>query len=242
MVEWQSAVLVAACVAGGLMLTIMVIGAAPSVPMEAFPQQAAIAPLATLSVAETSVPETSADLVIDSSVTTAVESPAPPAVESSFERPIVVPVAVPIARVTAAPSAPAPAPAPAPAVTAPAPAEPVVAVPVTTQPAGPAPAVVPITVAPTSAPAPATTPPTSAADPASGLTYPTYRAASSGSVVLQYDGSAIYVSAVNLESNWVFEVEKNGPRSVEIKFFNVVTKRDSEFHASLEGGRIKVEN
>ena len=59
---------------------------------------------------------------------------------------------------------------------------------------------------------------------------------------LQFDGSSIYVASVTPQTNWVYEIARNGPRSIEIKFFNVATGRDREFHATVEGGRIKVEN
>ncbi len=74
------------------------------------------------------------------------------------------------------------------------------------------------------------------------LSYPNYSVSGVGSVGLQFDGSAIYVASVSPQANWVFEIDRNGPRSVEVKFFNVVTEREGEFHASLEGGRIKVES
>ncbi len=50
------------------------------------------------------------------------------------------------------------------------------------------------------------------------------------------------MASVTPEPNWVYEIARNGPRTVEIKFFNVATGRDREFHATVEGGRIKVEN
>ena len=50
------------------------------------------------------------------------------------------------------------------------------------------------------------------------------------------------MASVAREANWVSQVDKNGPGSVEIKFFNTVTQRDEEFHATVESGRIKVEN
>jgi len=56
-----------------------------------------------------------------------------------------------------------------------------------------------------------------------------------------FDGSSISVASVAPSSDWVYEIEKNGPRSVEVEFFNIVTRREGEFHAELENGRIKVE-
>ena len=60
-------------------------------------------------------------------------------------------------------------------------------------------------------------------------------------VSLEFDGSSISVASVSPQANWVYEIETNGPRTVEIKFFNVATGSDREFHATVEGGQIKVE-
>ncbi len=49
------------------------------------------------------------------------------------------------------------------------------------------------------------------------------------------------MASVSPQANWVYEIATNGPRTVEIKFFNVATGSDREFHATVEGGRIKVE-
>ncbi len=43
------------------------------------------------------------------------------------------------------------------------------------------------------------------------------------------------------ETNWVHEVDDNGPDKVKVKFFNVVTEQEAQFQAELEDGRIKVE-
>ncbi len=43
------------------------------------------------------------------------------------------------------------------------------------------------------------------------------------------------------QANWVYQIASNGPRTVEIKFFNVANGSDREFHATVENGRIKVE-
>jgi len=56
------------------------------------------------------------------------------------------------------------------------------------------------------------------------------------------DGQEISVYSVVREPNWVHEVEKNGPTSVEVKFFNIVTEQEAEFHAKIDGGSIKVEH
>ncbi len=96
----------------------------------------------------------------------------------------------------------------------------------------------PTTAAPTTA-APTTAAPTTAAPVA--LSYPTYTVSGVSGVSLKFDGSSISVASVSPQANWVYEIATNGPRTVEIKFFNVATGSDREFHASVEGGRIKVE-
>ena len=55
------------------------------------------------------------------------------------------------------------------------------------------------------------------------------------------DGREISVYSVIRETNWVHQVDKNGPDKIEVKFFNVVTEQEAEFHAELENGSIKVE-
>jgi hypothetical protein len=133
----------------------------------------------------------------------------------------VAPGSVAAPQATAAPTTAAPAPttaAPAPTTAAPAPTT-----------AAPAPT--------TAAPAPTTAAPAPVAP-----TYPSFSAGSAATVVLQFDGSSIYVASVNRQPNWVSQVDKNGPRTVEIKFFNTTTEEDEEFHATVENGRIKVEN
>ncbi len=133
------------------------------------------------------------------------------------------PAAVPAQKVAPTPTA-APAPAPT-ATAAPAPA--------------PTPTAAPTTAAPTTQP---TLPPTTQAPATvSSLTYPSYTVSGAAGVSLQFDGSSISVASVTPQSKWVYEIAKNGPRTVEIKFFNVDTGRDREFHATVEGGRIKVE-
>jgi hypothetical protein len=107
----------------------------------------------------------------------------------------------------------------------------VTAAPTTAAPPAPQPA--PTTAAPT---------PTTAAPVTAALTYPSFSAGSAATVVLQFDGSSIHVASVARQPNWVSQVDQNGPRSVEIKFFNTATQQDEEFHATVENGRIEVEN
>lgn len=237
--HWQSAILIAAVVAGGLILTVMVIGSVPIVNVQASQDVPGVADAASILAAEpvsteSSVPETTEVLsTADTTPLTVEESaaltqpataaPAPAAPAQAPPADVAAPVAVPApaAAGVVAPHAPAAAPA---AAATPTPAK------------SPAPAAAPAT---TAAPAPAVAPTT--APPAASASYPTYRVSGSGLVSLQFDGSSIYVASVTPEANWVFDIEKNGPRSVEVKFFNVATEREGEFHAALEGGRIKVE-
>jgi len=73
------------------------------------------------------------------------------------------------------------------------------------------------------------------------LSYPSYTVSGASAVTLQFDGSSIVVNSVSPQANWVYQVGTNGPRTVEIKFYNTATGNDREFHATVENGRIKVE-
>jgi len=257
--RWQYGILTALCVAGGLTLTMMVIGSssAPGPDESAIvavaaivettaPSAVAAEPDAMDAVDVVDVPDT--DPVTDADLPVAADAVAPATAQPAAVAPdaATTGAAAPVPADAGRPAPPplaAPSPPPA-ATSAPAPTEAATSAPSAPTPApAPAPTAAPTTTpaaAPTSAPAPTTSPtPTSA--PAAALSFPSY-VSNSATVVLQSDGSSIAVASVTPQADWVFEIEKNGPRSVEIKFFNVVTKRDGEFHASLEGGRIKVEN
>jgi hypothetical protein len=74
------------------------------------------------------------------------------------------------------------------------------------------------------------------------VTYPSYSVPNVGNVVLAFsDQSTITLSSVAPNASWVYEVERNGPRSIEVKFFNVQTHNEADFHAEIEGSHIKVE-
>jgi hypothetical protein len=249
--HWQPAVLVSACVAGGLTLTMMVIGSTPDIVVQASEAAIEAAPVDTLAsdapvVAEVVVDtalSTDSTEVVDSAATDAA-SAAPGTVSMTPVEPAAAPApgrapAVPSGTSTAAPTTGLPS-APAPAPVSSAPIAPVI-VPVPQ--ATPAPTTAaPAPAAPPPAPTTAAPPPTTVAPAAAALTYPSFSAGSAATVVLQFDGSSIYVASVTRQTNWVSEIDKNGPRTVEIKFFNTATQRDEEFHATVENGRIKVEN
>jgi hypothetical protein len=235
-------VLVTACVAGGLTLTMMVIGSTPDVIVQASQAAAEAAPVDTTASESPVVAEVPVDTASSTDTTevvgpTVAEGAAPATGEvsaASFDPATVV----------------APAPRPAPAVPSPAPTvSPTTGTPsapvVTSGPLAPVTVAAPqTTAAPTTAappPAPTTAAPTTVA-PAAALTYPSFSAGSAATVVLQFDGSSIYVASVTRQPNWVSQVDINGPRAVEIKFFNTATQQDEEFHATVESGRIKVEN
>jgi hypothetical protein len=242
----QPAVLVTACVAGGLTLTMMVIGSTPDVIVQASRAAIEAAPV---------TPASGAPLVTEVPVDTA------PSTDSTevLHPPVAEAAAPDLGEMSAAAPEPAPVVAPAPS---PAPAVPSSAPSVTPTPgvpSAPAPAPVvtsgplaPVTVAApqSTAPSPATQPaattstppPTTAAPVTVALTYPSFSAGDAGTVVLQFDGSSIYVSSVARQPNWVSQIDSNGPRTVEVKFFNTVTHDEAEFHATVEGGRIQVEN
>lgn len=251
LVHWRSVGLIGACLAGGLTLTVMVIGSTPTIggsiaaATEAAVAQAVVDTSTTLVVDP--VPVESAPDSTELSVTAGQELLAPSALIETVPAspaPIAAPVAVPTA---AAPGSAQPIAQPAPSPQ-PAPATPVPSATPTLAPASPTPAPTsppatppPPTTTPPTAP-PTTTPPTTAAPaPTPQLTYPTYSVSGVSGVTLQFDGSSINVASLSPQANWVYEIAKNGPRSVEIKFFNVATGSDREFHATVDGGRIKVE-
>jgi hypothetical protein len=232
--HWRSIGLVAACLAGGLTLTVMVMGSTPTIGS---PVAAAI----DAAVAEADAADPSTILAVDPA-TTAVIPESAEVIPESTEVPAEQ-VQDPLAAPAVIENAAAPVAAPA----APAPAQPAVtptATPTAVVPSPkPAPAAPVSTAAPTT-PAPTTAPPlptTAAPSPAPALTYPSYTVSGVSAVSLQFDGSSISVASLSPQANWVYEIEKNGPRSVEIKFFNVVTGADREFHATVEGGGVKVE-
>jgi hypothetical protein len=255
-VHWRTVGLIGACVAGGVTLSMMVIGSVPSIagPVGAAPE--ALPAEVVVGDQPTTVP---VDVATTETLLESIEQPTDAAVaapEGIVEASAVVagPVGLSPAAPTVAPAAPSPTPtvAPAPAA-APTPAAPTPKVtpaptaapaPAPTAAPAPAPTAAPTTAAPTTAvptTQPALPPTTQAPATVSSLTYPSYTVSGVSDVSLQFDGASIYVVSLTPQSKWVYEIEKNGPRTVEIKFFNVDTGRDREFHATVESGRIKVE-
>jgi hypothetical protein len=240
-------VLVGACLAGGLTLTVMVIGSAPTIggpvsaAAEAVVAEAVAAEPSITAVADAAATEVASDSTVVS-VDPAQELLAAPGVVGTATvapnpAPIAAPAAAPGQVQTTAPRAADPSPqvAPSTPVLTPAP---------TVAPPTSPPTIPPLTT-PTTAPPPTpppTLPPTTAPPAtAPALTYPSYTVSGVAGVSLQFDGSSISVASVSPQANWVYEVATNGPRTVEIKFFNVATGSDREFHATVDGGRIKVE-
>jgi hypothetical protein len=246
--NWSTALMLGACVAGGLLLTMMVIGTTPQTLVSALP---AVDPGPAAPVTEvpaTDVPtsvgvaETPTDSLAPGVDPTVAATPAPEAELTASNTPLGPPAPV-AAAPQAAPTAPAPAPigAAAPVVVQPRAtvSNPTPGVAQTTSPA--------TTNAPTTQPAttqPATTQLATTSPPAQAVTasytYPSYSAGSAGSVTLRFDGSSVTVWSVSAQANWVYQIDVNGPRSVEVKFFNVQTHAEAEFHAQVEGGRIKL--
>jgi outer membrane biosynthesis protein TonB len=154
--------------------------------------------------------------------------------------------AQPVAPGTAAPVAP-PVAADATTRTAPTPAQPVQPV----QPARPV-----TTPSPSTTLAPSTTvastPPVTTAAPTTQATtttqapaaveYRTYGVDAVGSVVLAYTGSSITLSSTSLGAGWVYRAETNGPRTVKLNFFNTDTEQEAEWKATIESGRILIED
>jgi hypothetical protein len=239
-VHWRSIALVGACVAGGVTLSMMVIGSVPTIavtdvaaPEVSSAEVVVVGPTTTaaLTTTTTGTLATPGTEVLGGSAELPVDPAAPLGGDTVVEdAPAVIPVNAPAGAAPNAPTAPAPAATP---TTRP----PVAIAPVATV-APPKATVPPAPITASPPPAPTTQPPANV----SNLTYPSYTVSEVSDVSLQFDGSSISVISLAPQPKWVYEIEKNGPRSVEIKFFNVETGRDREFHATVEGGRIKVES
>ncbi len=59
-------------------------------------------------------------------------------------------------------------------------------------------------------------------------------------VIARYADGTIAVASITSEANWVSRISRNGPRSIEIEFFNRATQQEAQFAAELSGGQIKV--
>ncbi len=252
-VNWRSGILVGASVAGGLTLNMMVLASTPAAFIEAAADDAgatsgqveAFAPL------DTEAPAPEATLA----PTSVAPDPSVPAPSSTVTP---APAATPLQSATAAPAVAAPAlPAPQGPVNnqpasplAPQPTQPPQPpTPVSTSPVATTSATTTTTASTTTTTTAATTtiaPATTAAPttpPAHTTTYPSFAVSGVAEIYLAFvDGRDISVYSVVRQTNWVHQVDKNGPRSVEVKFFNVVTEQEAEFHAQVDGGSIKVEN
>jgi hypothetical protein len=264
-VNWRSGILMGACVAGGLALNLMVLDSAPAGPTAVASQAESIDPAVSPEVIPTELPVTTAATPVDSAPEQTTVPTLPAAVAGgstllatspSSPRPAFVATPTQPAPAPVQP-APAPPPAAAPTFVAPVPEPPTpasgaAATTPTTHPAAPVPTAQPVpvpvpqvTTAPTTSPATttSTTSPPTTAPRAPTITYPSYSVAGVAEIYLKLvDGKEISVYSVVRESNWVHQVDGNGPTSVEVKFFNVVTEREAEFHAKIEGGSIKVEH
>ena len=64
-----------------------------------------------------------------------------------------------------------------------------------------------------------------------------------GRIVLTYvDRSEITLYGFYPNPGWVHEVERDGPRAVKLKSFNIRTEREGEWKAQIEDDGIQVEN
>ena len=61
-------------------------------------------------------------------------------------------------------------------------------------------------------------------------------------MILAKTGTSITLYGFYPNSGWVSQTESNGPRTVKLQFFNTQTEQDREWKATIEGGRIQVEN
>ncbi len=258
-VNWRSAVLAGTCVAGGLALNMMVLAITPDGPSESLQSAEPVEVASSVATVESVVPVevvvtadtvASAPVVDVADVVAVAEETA--AVQAGPATPIDTVALAPLDAGSAAPPAAAPAaqlpPVPAAPVSRPSAATTPTTPDTTTKPtapttAAPTPAA-PATAAPTTA-APATAVPTTMVPTTVGgvtISYPSY-STKAGEIYLQLvDNKEISVYSVVRGDGWVYEIDKNGPRSVEVKFFNTVTEREAEFHAEIENGRIKVES
>ncbi len=258
--HWRARVLGGSVVLCGLALNLAVLGSNPVAQLAAGISPAAV-DLAPDSEAVT--PDTAAPLPADVDVTSvlAADDAADPILD-------VVPIsgaaagssagASPVAMVAAgtrqtavAPQSPQASPqAPTPTTAAPVAAAPVAAAQVTAAQvtaaqvtAAPVTAAQ-VTAAPVTA-APTTAPPTTAVSTTAALQieYLTYTVEDGvGSVVLAREGNSISLYGFYPNGGWIKEVALNGPSTVKLKFFNVQTERDHEWKATIQGGRIQVEN
>ncbi len=267
LVHWRAGVLTTAVVVCGLVLDLTVLGANPKVDVST---SSAAAPVVQVLGAVDSTVEvaaavpTSVDLALPpvtdgaAAPETSVDTvPAPPAFA-----PAPAPVAAPAAPAIAQPATAQPAPT-QPVATQPAaaqPAEPRAAAPspsattaapttaprTTAAPTTAAPTTAaPTTAAPTTA-APTTAAPTTAAPTTTVATVVEYLSytvnGGVGNVTLAREGNTISLYGFYPNAGWVYEVERNGPNTVKLNFFNVQTEQDREWKAQIEGGRIQVEN
>ena len=228
LVQLRSMGLIGACIAGGLVLSVMVIGSAPSIPglvasaTDALPAEAFVDPSSSVVVGSSTIPlaAPTSEVIVDLG---AAEPVTPPT--AAAPRAALAPVTSPRATFPAAPLPGVAATLPPPRASTPS---------ATVAPA-PATTVAPTTALPTTTTA--AVPPSTAA-----VTFPAYALSGVANLSLQFDGSSISVASLTPQANWVYEIAKNGPRNVEVKFFNVATGRDREFHATVEGGRVRVES
>ncbi len=244
--------------AAGLSLTTMVIGAAPKAQLATAAAAAAEDPLPqgvveaapivsvdSTAVADTAVPTSQAEGTSESAVP--IVDPGTTAAPATTGLPLAVPGPTPTSRqpTTTQVAAPAAVAAPTPTPSSAAPtsttgqtrtvAPTVDAAPTTAAPTTAA----PTTAAPTTASATTVAPPTVTVAPTT-IASPTYTVQSAGTVTLRFDRSSITVAGVATQPNWVYQIDVNGPRSVEVKFFNVSTHAEAEFHAEVESGKIKL--
>jgi hypothetical protein len=187
------------------------------------------------SAADTVASVASSSLPVADTVPTVV-----PGVNSTaVATPVVVPgPAAPQGAATPQPAAPQPAPAaPAGPANTPGPTP----APATTRPVTTPPTTKPPATSPPAATAPAATPPPTTA--AAQVTYSSYAfsGVATSIVIAESGANAISVSSITKEANWVSRIDRNGPKEIEIGFFNTVTEQEAHFNAHIENGRITVE-
>lgn len=99
------------------------------------------------------------------------------------------------------------------------------------------------TVAPTAPPAPTPVPTTTTRPAVTSETRSFQIVDVDGAVSLEYvPHTSLRMASLDVGEGWTYRVEANGPRAVELKFYNTTTGRDAEWKATLEDEGIVVEN
>lgn len=248
-VNGRTALLLGACVAGGLILTTMVIGSRDAVVVEATPGSIVPTVVASVPANPTSdTTATSATAAVALPDTTVAEDPVATTAVTSGESfpevaspPTITPSADVNAQVAASPAVGSTA-VTSMALPSPTASSRPAAAPPSESPTAPESVPEPAATSWPVATGPAAAAPGFAAEPPPTVTHPSYTVSGIASVTVWFDGSSLGVDSVITQPDWVSSIDSNGPRAVEIKFFNVHTHAEGELHAAVEDGRVRFES